>query len=296
MLYENRGPMGNGQIRARFFFDTVKPVPFLPRFSAYVHAVAEDITYYSEGRFRRSEDDQHFLFHYTLRGEGISFNRHGSARVHPGEGFLSIANDPDSGYMYPEDASGPWEFLCFCFEGEPLREAVQKLLDDYGQIYTVDYAHPIIQRIAANEISPTLTLSANESAAFSYAIYTMLVEAAVREASPKFHPIIEQVRHVVHEEIDMSPTVESIAARLGYSREYLSRLFCAETGQTVKAYITRERTRRACCLLKDTTLTVAEIADLMRYAGQSNFSRSFKAVLGLSPTEFRTHGQLPFFD
>ncbi len=294
MLYEKRGPMGNGQILVRYFFDTIKPVPYLPRFFAYVHATANDISYYSDGRYRRA--DHHFIFHYTLRGEGICFDRRGQDRVRPGQGFLSIIDDPDSGYMYPEDVCEPWEFLCFCFEGESMRAAIEKLLDDYGRIYTVDYTHPMIRQALASEDAPVLTLSANESAAYSYAIYTMLVEAAVREASTKFHPIIEQVRHVVHEEIDNSPTVASIAARLGYSREYLSRLFCAETGQTVKAYITRERTRRACCLLKDTTLTVAEIADLMQYAGQSNFSRSFKAVLGLSPIEFRTHGQLPFFD
>ena len=64
-------------------------------------------------------------------------------------------------------------------------------------------------------------------------------------------------------------------------------MFKAKTGMTPTYYITTLRLRNACVLLKQTDLTIKEIAASVGFSDQLYFSRVFFKHFGMTPKDFR---------
>lgn len=72
----------------------------------------------------------------------------------------------------------------------------------------------------------------------------------------------------------------------GFSASAFPRLFKRQTGYTPKDYFTRLKLHEACQLLDNSTLTVKEIAFRVGYEDPLHFSRVFKLINELSPTDW----------
>ena len=68
---------------------------------------------------------------------------------------------------------------------------------------------------------------------------------------------------------------------------YLYRLFKEETGTSVIGYINQCRIRRACTMLSSTTAQVKDVALSVGFSDQLYFSKVFKKINGITPTEYR---------
>lgn len=73
------------------------------------------------------------------------------------------------------------------------------------------------------------------------------------------------------------------------SYQHLAAVFKAETGQTMQQYHTARKMQEACRLLKSSTLSIGDIAQAVGFADLLYFSRRFHAVIGMSPTQYRSH-------
>jgi len=82
-------------------------------------------------------------------------------------------------------------------------------------------------------------------------------------------------------------TIEEAAAELGISSGHLSRIFKQETGYTFVDYLMYVRVKRAVELLRDPSVKVYEIADLVGYSDSRYFAHVFRKVTGSTPSEFR---------
>jgi AraC-like DNA-binding protein len=83
-------------------------------------------------------------------------------------------------------------------------------------------------------------------------------------------------------------SVEQAAAIAGMSRNSFLRAFKAVAGMTWVDYLNHVRLIEGAHLLKETSLTIAEIAARVGYADQSYFDRRFKGRFGQTPLYFRT--------
>jgi AraC-like DNA-binding protein len=81
--------------------------------------------------------------------------------------------------------------------------------------------------------------------------------------------------------------VKTLSALLGLSSSHFFHLFKRATGYSPIDFFNRMRVRRAIELLEDTTLRMKEVAALLGYADQFYFSRVFKSVNGVAPSEYR---------
>jgi AraC-like DNA-binding protein len=86
---------------------------------------------------------------------------------------------------------------------------------------------------------------------------------------------------------DPGLTVDSLGKELGLSRVQLFRKTKALLGGGTNDLILNLRLEKACTLLRNPDLTVAEIADQTGFASQSYFSTVFKARFGASPKDWR---------
>ncbi|WOO42358.1 AraC family transcriptional regulator [Rubellicoccus peritrichatus] len=84
--------------------------------------------------------------------------------------------------------------------------------------------------------------------------------------------------------------VADIAKHLGYSLSRTYTLFRNHTGQSPVDYITRQRINAAEKLLKNSKLSVSDIAFKCGFNSSQYFSRTFRRYNGLSPSAFRGSG------
>ncbi len=80
---------------------------------------------------------------------------------------------------------------------------------------------------------------------------------------------------------------EDVAAELGISPSYLSRLFKKEIGRNFKDYLTDIRFERAKQLLSELDYKVYEVAEMSGFRDQHYFCEVFKKKTGCTPLEYR---------
>jgi AraC-like DNA-binding protein len=85
----------------------------------------------------------------------------------------------------------------------------------------------------------------------------------------------------------------ALAARAGYSRFHFVRTFRDAYGDTPGRYLTRRRVERAQELLRTVNLTVTEVCVLVGFTSLSSFTRRFRELVGVSPSEYQRRAGRP---
>ena len=99
--------------------------------------------------------------------------------------------------------------------------------------------------------------------------------------------IIHQARFRIHENVDKNINLEQLAKDLGVSYPWFRRVFKEIMGVSPGQYHINLRVEKACTLLKETDLTVAEIAFHLGFESEFYFSRIFKKKVGLPPKKYK---------
>ncbi len=118
--------------------------------------------------------------------------------------------------------------------------------------------------------------------------------AASRLINPNQEPeekkveLVAMVKKIIHSQYDnTSLSVKQVAEQVGFSEDYLGKVFAAITGVPVYTYIRDYRIDRALELLEKTNLSVSEIAEKVGYSYPNYFAKIFKSKQGMSPSEYR---------
>ena len=99
--------------------------------------------------------------------------------------------------------------------------------------------------------------------------------------------IVREIQNRFHREFQKQVSLTEIAQAHNISVSYLSHLFKATTGSSVMAYLQSCRIAEAKKCLAQTNMRMSEIVEHCGFSDGSNFSRIFRNVTGLSPTDFR---------
>jgi len=100
--------------------------------------------------------------------------------------------------------------------------------------------------------------------------------------------LVSAIKRTVAEKTEAPFRVSELCDTLGYSKSYLSKLFKEQTGSTIAGYATGEKIKRAKLLIREGTLNFSEISERLAFDNPQYFSRVFKRVTGLTPTEFKS--------
>ena len=82
-------------------------------------------------------------------------------------------------------------------------------------------------------------------------------------------------------------TLSALATQYHISTSHLSHIFKSVTGYAPIEYLMICRLSAAKNLLSSTDKGIKEIIDLCGFSDESNFSRTFREKVGMTPTEFR---------
>ena len=81
--------------------------------------------------------------------------------------------------------------------------------------------------------------------------------------------------------------IEALASAVHLSRAHFIRSFREAFGEPPHRYLQRRRIERAMSMLRETDLSVTEICLEVGFASLGSFSRTFRGILGTTPTAYR---------
>ena len=94
---------------------------------------------------------------------------------------------------------------------------------------------------------------------------------------------VEQVIFLLKQNLAEPPALETLGKKIGCSHFYLSRIFSAQTGQTITQHLRQLRMEAAAALLRTGEHNVTEVAMAVGYNSLSHFSAAFHEAFGCCP-------------
>ena len=102
------------------------------------------------------------------------------------------------------------------------------------------------------------------------------------------NPIFRSIA-IIEERIQEKLTVENIANSIHFSKYHFQRMFREAVGDSVMRYVTKRRLSLAAEELAKTGGSILEIALKYGFDSHEGFTRSFRAYMGVAPTEYRKY-------
>jgi len=105
--------------------------------------------------------------------------------------------------------------------------------------------------------------------------------------TPAKNAHIERALALMERSIKEKLSTDTMAEKLGISKEHFIRIFRGKTGIPPLQYFTRLKVEAAGALLADSNLKIGAVAEYFGFESPFHFSRVFKKSTGLSPKEYR---------
>jgi AraC-like DNA-binding protein len=100
-------------------------------------------------------------------------------------------------------------------------------------------------------------------------------------------PFVGRALEALHREPGRAWTLEALSRDVGLSRSALAERFTQFVGQPPMQYLTNWRMQLASSSLLSGTESVAAVAETVGYESEAAFSRAFKKVVGVPPSQWR---------
>lgn len=120
-----------------------------------------------------------------------------------------------------------------------------------------------------------------------YKIYALVLRAKYKSYSKSSKKTTEAIKYIIENYTDQTLSIAEISKALAVSETHLRRLIKAKVNMSPIQYISQLRIEKAKNLLKNSNCTVSEIASLSGFSDQYYFSREFKKIVGIAPTEYK---------
>lgn len=114
---------------------------------------------------------------------------------------------------------------------------------------------------------------------------SLLQTLYVGDASAMFQT--EMIMKYIHHNYNKDISLKSLARRFHFSDSYLSRCIKKQTKTSFPQYLNKLRIEKAVWYLENSSLKIYDIALEVGYHDASHFNRTFKSVMGITPSAYR---------
>jgi AraC-like DNA-binding protein len=230
------------------------------------------------------------VLQHTISGSGMLRYENRTMKIRPGEALLVIV---PHNHCYWLESGENWEFFWLSMNGTDALRIHETILDSHGPVLrlkpgSVDKLAACALRLMQGEAElPGAASAIAYEAAMALYDDTFGPSEDLTSAEPSLGRALQYI--AAH--LDEALPVEALAAASGLSRAHFSRRFARLTGLAPAEFVLQERMKRAAKLLTaNRQLPVKQIAALVGISDNNYFSKIFRRVYGVSPTEFRTTG------
>jgi AraC family transcriptional regulator len=155
------------------------------------------------------------------------------------------------------------------------------------EVYQFEY---LFSRIVAEGVNP----SHYQAAALRLSMDALLLEIIragtdrdQRAANAVLHPAVSRALNLLQTRFRENWPLDKLAIESGISRARLAQLFSRQIGTSIHKVLNRVRVERARALLKDSDLSIGEIASDCGFATSQHFARIFRQLTGSTAGEYR---------
>lgn len=241
----------------------------------------------------------HYLFHYVISGCGElhALNSKGEEHIYhirSGQGFLIV---PGQITTYTADAEHPWEYTWIEFNGMHVKEALMTSgLSEDNPVYRSSdkmYTAKMKDTMLYMAYHPDETIFNLMSHLYLFldCLTRSSASRTVPSSSSMSRYYLEWAFTFIDQNFQNDITVADIAKSCKIHRNYLGKIFREQLGTSPQEFLITYRMNKAVQLLKTTKLSVKDIGNAVGYPNQLHFSRAFKNVYGLSPSQWRAASQ-----
>jgi AraC-like DNA-binding protein len=266
----------------------------LPRGRHRLHAmptstgyeVREDEIYDWDGRHRGLTPFT--VLQHTISGAGRLRYEGRNYRLGAGDTLLVLVPHNHRYWLAKDER---WEYFWISMNGEETLRVHRSILSAAGPVLklqqsTIDHlADCSLRLIRGGDMPGSASAIAYEAA---MALYDDVFGShAFADEKSEMQPVIDHIKA----NLDKPLPVGELADILGLSRAHFSRRFAESEGLPPAEFVLQQRLQRAAKLLTNTAfLPVKEVAILCGFEDANYFSKVFRRVYGINPTEFRTTG------
>ncbi|TBL70283.1 helix-turn-helix domain-containing protein [Paenibacillus thalictri] len=237
---------------------------------------------------------QCYKIFYIHSGKGIYRTVDRTYHLSKGHVFLL---SPYVVSFFQADGEEPWNFSWVAFGGGIVKDYLRQAgFTPENPVISSDREQEIRQcfnrLFDANQryYSKPLQLTSALYAFLALVLESSENEPAILQNSNIKDVYVAQAISFMKNNYTRNITIEEMAQTLGLNRKYLASLFKAAMGMPPQHYLGELRLSKACGLLTDTSLSIKEIAYSVGYTGQLHFTRMFKKMYGISPSQYRDSG------
>lgn len=164
--------------------------------------------------------------------------------------------------------------------------------NDHQQFLIFDFNHnSIAQELFLLLIKKSLSRPANYQDSYHFLVNALLVEFMNTTPlyQPEIRPVSPELLQILSYMNDhyTAISLQDLAMTFGYNKNYLSNLLKSKTGITFQEMLDQKRLIEAQRLLKETSLSVNEIAEKLGYKSPPSLFKLFKNTLNMTPNEYR---------
>jgi len=278
--------------------------------SDHMRILIFDCTWFKSQNFPvHDEDWVRFNFGLSL---DVTMDLDGSQKVHINKASWRVINNPDGITTIeeiPANAKSKWITICCKPEyiarlsGYHEDDLPNPLRSSYCEESGISFYQPfeltsrfttIAHEIFNNNLKEGFRLSlyyAKANELLCYAIYHLLHPQTKNKAparlDSKDKAAIGRAREILNHQYADPPSIRQIAAEIAINRNKLYYGFKYLFDQTISEYVQDLRLKEAHQLLKETDLSLLEIANLVGFKHQCNFSTAVKKRYGTNPVNIR---------
>lgn len=177
-----------------------------------------------------------------------------------------------------------WEYRFLTIDGEMSTDIIKGFNIPRHPMQTGPCPNNLFIKLESQvkDISP---FGQRQAAATAYNIISLACSMQYQDSK---HPVIDEAIIIMQDSFeDHNLNINTLASKLKIHRSRLSKLFHETTGVTLIDYLISLRIHKGLSLLKETTLSIGEIAELSGYNNADYFAKAVKKATGNSPKHFR---------
>ncbi len=243
------------------------------------------------GHFHGPAVRDHYLIHYIHSGKGIFQIGDTIHHLEAGNGFLIC---PDIVTFYQADAKEPWHYSWVGFHGLKAETYLAEAgLTEKNPIFK--YTEDDFIENCFYEMAEAYYLKHGGDVKRLAYLYLFLYKLIQKNAKDLYYSTKESRNDAYVNEalqfIEMNYsrkfTIDMLANFVGLNRSYLNSIFKEELGKNLQQYLIEFRILKACELLESDSLSIGDVSRSVGYSDQLLFSKVFKRIRGISPSEYK---------
>lgn len=230
----------------------------------------------------------HYLIHHVVSGRGFYIAGGKTYALSAGDTFLVY---PLTEITYYADEKEPWEYYWVGFSGSDAAAIINATGFSknspvlYSQADSEQIKNYLLQIYEAR--GQDLSHAVKMTGLLYLTLSLFLKPSEISEKKEAAFGYLQTAITYMNYHYPYSVSIDDVAAFAGISRSHLYRIFMSHTGQSPKAYLSALRIRQACTLMKKSDISIAAIANSVGFENSLYFSKVFKKLKGVTPTQYR---------